>query len=138
LGEVLWSFLERYRELIINGLDLLSFALITPVLLRFIKPAVSTLFPATLLLTLMLPYLYFLYITQDRWNATDSTMAQVILWGVIPTVVGGIVAMLLILSEERLLRAGGWIAGHLFVFGLFSFFVARLFAVVLAIHQIYE
>jgi hypothetical protein len=34
----IWLFLERYKELIINGLDLLSFLLVTPQLTRVVVP----------------------------------------------------------------------------------------------------
>ncbi len=37
----LWKFLEHYRELIINSLDLASFLLVTPELARYVRPAMT-------------------------------------------------------------------------------------------------
>jgi len=39
-----WSELERYKEVIVNSLDLMSFFLITPELLRVVRPALSNVF----------------------------------------------------------------------------------------------
>jgi hypothetical protein len=37
----LWITLERYRELIINGLDLLSLILVSPELIRIVRPSLK-------------------------------------------------------------------------------------------------
>jgi len=36
-----WHFLDHYKEFIVNGLDLASFILVTPELLRIARPALS-------------------------------------------------------------------------------------------------
>ena len=39
----MWAALESYRDVLINGLDLVSFLLVTPELLRYVEPLIKNL-----------------------------------------------------------------------------------------------
>ena len=128
-----WEDLSRDKDVIINFVDLLSFFMVTPELFRVMAPALSNLLLITTIFILLLPaaavavqYLLF------------DVLASVLDFGVALGIYTGFIIVFLheIFKRRRLINA--WTARHALILGVFLFAGNRLFALVIATHEIFH
>src|SRR5690348_10390241 len=97
-----WQYLETNREVITNGLDLASFILITPTLVKYAIPALEAYFRVFIGLLLGVALAYLLYLIVDAashlLNATDYTP-----W--IYGIIGGIIVIATLIGIRRVARS---------------------------------
>jgi hypothetical protein len=119
---------EKYGDLIINGLDLLSFLLVTPEIARVITPptseligAVATVILGTVILSpvvLLLSFGTVWFFPSSKW-ALSGLIVITVLVGVGSAYLKGLAVV-------------DWVASrapkHLFALGIVLFFVSRLIA----------
>jgi hypothetical protein len=133
---MMWKTLEHYKEFIVNGLDLLSFLFVTQELLKFVQPVVSkvTYYVGLALATLLA------VATLVLLNSISSEGKA--FFGV-----GSVLAIYLVVRTTRFMRkrwkekgpsASDWVASHTFIIGVILFFISRVFAFVLASHQLFD
>jgi hypothetical protein len=91
-----WQYLETNREVITNGLDLVSFILITPDLVKYAIPAVEAYFRMFIGLLLGVALLFIVDAASHLLNATDYT----------PWIYGiyGIIVIATLISIRRVAR----------------------------------
>lgn len=133
----LWLSLERYKDFIVNGLDLLAFLLVTPEVLRLILPAVTSLIAyilavvvttISLIIVLIILVLFFSFLPRisiPDWFA--SALAGVLI--LLHVCVG-------IWIEGRLRPLSQRLAQRTAVAGIFFFIISRGFAFVMATHDL--
>ena len=120
--------MEKYGDLITNGLDLLSFLLVTPEIARVITPAASELIGAVatvILGTVVLSPVVLLLSFGAVWLFPSSK------WVLI-----GLIVIIVLVSVGSAYLKGlavvDWVANrapkHLFALGIVLFFVSRLIA----------
>jgi hypothetical protein len=125
---VSWQILERYREVIVNGLDLLSFVLVTPELLRYSQPALGR-------LAYWIGWL--LFSAGGLWAIlAELPPAYLALLGIACVYLGINVSLPSDLWERHGGSLSRWISSRAFVFGVFLFLASRLFALILSIHTV--
>ena len=123
-----WQFLERYKEFIINGLDLLSFALVSSELLHIVQPALLQSAPK------VLPNLI-------GGIAVATLAVSLPLIGLSPllTILAILVLVVMMQGAIRQLvdRTQIWltVSRHIFYLGAILFFIARLIAFAVAVHE---
>ena len=134
-----WKWLETYREFITNGLDLLSFVLITPELFRFVGPTIGK-----------LPLRLFSFRRNHRRTLVRgfrSPVARSAAAGeefvVVPAIAA--VAFAIIIEflralaspvEPAVARTGDWMVRNAFMLGVVMFFISRATAFAIAAHQV--
>lgn len=128
--EEIWQFLSRYKELITNGLDLLSFILIAPQLTRIGRAVLGAGTLSILMLIfilLMLSPIAYLVITfrlSTGWMNVAFTMSLI---------VGGII---LVVIANKLEKLGRRVADYSFALGVFLFLLSRVVAFMIFIHDL--
>jgi hypothetical protein len=131
--ESMWQALERYKELITNALDLFSFLIVTPELIRIVLPAVRTI-PFIIFLTPLLMVILFFGIAvfhhayHGLISASDIsiyillTCLILFFWGTA--------------LWESAVSTSFWVRKHAFLLGVAIFLISRTFAFVIAAHQV--
>jgi hypothetical protein len=133
-----WELLEKYKEFITNGLDLLSFLIITPEIFRLVRPA----------LVRFVPPIYAALITAVFYYQIYSIVREVVIEGG----VGGWIALILTApfvlfvaykGATSLLRmikdspaVERWMNNYSFLLGVLMFLVSRIIAFVVAAHHL--
>jgi hypothetical protein len=126
----MWGFLDSNKEIITNGLDLLSFVLITPELVKFAVPALR--FTTTffmIIAALFLPVLLFVVGFEFQF------LHNYIITTVIVTTIGIVCARLLRTIGANAERIIMFLPRHMFVIGCGLFFLSRLLSFCLAIYK---
>jgi hypothetical protein len=123
------SFLLRYSDLIVNSLDLLSFILITPEVLRRIAPQISRygviflFFGPSVIVFLIIPY--FADLVVNILGVALTSLLIMIGWFVI----GGYITVL----YQNSRHVPEWLYAHGFLLGVTTFFASRLLAFLAAL-----
>jgi len=120
----LWTSLERHREFITNGLDLLSFVLVTPELLRFTQLALGKLTYWVGFFLITFGFVIAIFIVTEFMEL----IPQLIVWILCAVLVLG-----LIFQNElrdwwgtKGLTASRWVSRHAFFLGV-AFFSPLVF-----------
>jgi hypothetical protein len=141
----MWHFIEHSRELLINTLDLLSFFLVTPELIRFARPEAGRFF---LGMTVMISALFIfvgavggslliVYLLQDI--GSEIIVIASIIWYLI--CIFAFTALVFVLDYSEFLNriiSKGPSSRHLFVCGVVLFLASRLFAVIAAATELFH
>ncbi len=131
-----WKLFELYKDFVVNALDLLSFALITPELLRLTMPGLVNVVSVTLSLLVFLMscsglifvlWLYF-YGTNESWLKIGSLF--VLSW-----LVFGIFIWLMDYSIIKIENTGAWLKRNAFIVGIALFLISRLVGLSISAHQ---
>ncbi len=136
-----WTFLARYKEFIINGLDLLSFILVTPKIMRALLPNIENyfLYAFTAIVTIC-PTVAVI----ASWNFLTARLPP----GDIPAWISILVVFSLVAFFTAIVLLGvkvlefaeekipDWLAAHAFSVGVLMFLVSRITAFLLAAHQV--
>ena len=139
-SEVTWKSLEQYREFVVNGLDILSFLLVTPEILRIARPAVHV---ATMLIYTIVSVLLFLLVITVMsfaiFHILDrDTPLPFLIW-IVAVYFGGmgfsvfIGGQFSLLTKERV----EWVGAHALLAGGALFIVSRTFSLIVAAHQLF-
>ena len=137
-----WTFLARYKEFIINGLDLLSFILVTPKIVRTLLPNIEKYFTYAFIAILTIcPTVAVIAV----WNFLTARLPphgdipNWIFFLVIFSIVAFFTAIVLLgvkvleLAEEKI---PDWLAANAFSVGVLMFLVSRITTFLLAAHQV--
>jgi hypothetical protein len=125
---VSWEILERYREVIVNSLDLLSFVLVTPELLRYSQPALGR-----------LAYLigWLLFSAGGLWAIiAEMPPAFIVLLAMTFVYLGINITLPGELWQKHSQEISKWISSRAFVLGVLLFLASRLLALILSIHTV--
>jgi hypothetical protein len=126
----------KNRELITNALDLVSFLLVTPELLRIARPVVSTALRTLVGVSMGVVfvccfYLIFADVPPFRETAISVGLHGGVLWNI------GFFALLLVgvlgLLGFILGRFSDWFVSHLLALGVFLYFVSRMISFTVAL-----
>jgi hypothetical protein len=124
-----WGLLERYRELIINGLDLGSFLLITNELVPSMASALGKASRFSVVLMLLYEYFYVSKIVAiDTGSLALAIAVFIVLCG---TLIGLYVSL-----RERVQEIKEWTQKNALVLGISLFFLSRLIGFAAALHQV--
>jgi hypothetical protein len=148
-AEEQWQHLEAFKEFVINGLDLLSFLLVTPELVRMASRTLPNIGSAIIgtcsLVFFAIPLVGPVWWVATAWRLILEPVGALVLIFVtiviavgtftVCTVVVWLVQLPGLWMLSRLLDVGGWIAAHAILLGSVTFFLARVVAVGLATHQ---
>jgi hypothetical protein len=138
--------LEHYKEFIVNGLDLVSFALVTPELLRKIRPSLGN----TIIITLYVlwgavaVYIFWNFYgflsppTDYIWRMPFNEIISRLI--VFCTAVGLLVswAVGFFTSLFVMDRLTPWITANAFSVGVIVFIISRITALLIATHQVFN
>ena len=124
-----WHFLELYKDIIANGLDLLSFIFVTPELLRVARPAIQSTVIFFFLGLFMLIYFLLVFVS-IVWIPSEIVALACFM--------GGLFAIVRLIKKysDRLFAIAVWAAHHAFLFGVFLFFVSRVIGFATSAHQL--
>jgi hypothetical protein len=148
-SENLWEFLEKNKEIITNGLDLISFVLVTPELIRHFRSSAASTASYILMmfiaLLISLPAIFILTAIQQftyRYAATGWTgfflywLIGAILFAPLPFILGDKWEGFFDTLYDKRPDISAWISNHMLLFGVILFVGARLIAFILAIHNL--
>jgi hypothetical protein len=140
LSEVTWEALQHYKELIVNCLDIFSFLLVTPEILRITKPTLQSgsIFIYTIVFALIvlsgvtaMTFVIVLMVGQGSTPGLFAWLAAMYL-GVLGF--GGLmVAPLGNVTAKRM----QWIAAHALLVGAGLFVFARTYSLTIVAHQLF-
>jgi hypothetical protein len=137
--EEFWRFLEADKDLVMNGLDLLSFLLVTPEIVRSVRPQIVkgllALFYAVLFgsfgyilfvsgywfWSLAKSFSFFQFVLADQIGHLIWTIGWLLIFGII------------VHFKDAVVRAGTWLGERALVIGVFMFLVSRAIPFLLAI-----
>jgi hypothetical protein len=130
--EDVWQAAERYRDLITNALDLFSFLIVTPELIRVV-PAVRTI-PFIIFLTpvLLVFLLIGIRVLHDAYHDLISAGDIAIFIFFLCLIVLFCVPVL----WDSAVSTSSWVRKHAFLLGVTIFLISRTFAFVIAAHQV--
>jgi hypothetical protein len=140
----LWAFLEQYSDLIVNGLDLVSFLLVTPEVVLLVRPLVQGKSGARILR--VSAAVFTSYVTMFGGNAVRIFLASdAVLLGNIarffPFFAGMLVFVAFDFCKERVMplslreRLSKLFSFNLLFFGMALFLLARMLAFAVASHK---
>lgn len=134
--EQIWTFIDHYRELIVNSLDLVSFVLVTPELLKIARPTMEnipiyTYHICIFIISLFVPLVILTFHIPS--NINSMIFNHLIVFWFLSFI---IISMLLgVLGAEDVVNKVGQIFSRsAFIVGVAAFFVSRSVALVAAIH----
>jgi hypothetical protein len=134
-----WKWLETYREFITNGLDLLSFVLITPELFRFVGPTIGKLplrlfrFGVTIVAVwLVASALQLLGLPPPGRDAVVVPAIAAVAFAIIIEFLRALASPV----EPAVARTGDWMVRNAFMLGVVMFFISRAIAFAIAAHQV--
>jgi hypothetical protein len=132
-----WDTLAPYKEVVINGLDLLSFLLVTPEAFRYIKPAFAGVASA-----IMIVVLYLIVFGVTTFLVTFFGLflfpRALPLLAAIATglVTAGLIAAVAFLPTPRIDRVSARATANGAMIGIVLFLLTRSFALALALHEL--
>jgi|SRR5919199_647931 hypothetical protein len=140
----IWESLERYQDFIVNGLDLLSFLLVTPELLNLARPLIQG--KAGIRILRFSVAIFTTYVTMFGGNAVrlyllNDLSALNYAARFFPFLAGAAAAITFDSWKDKLLSAGLWekfsnfLFSNLLFLGVVLFFFARMFAFAVASHR---
>ena len=140
-----WEFLGRYKEFITNGLDLVSFVLATPELLRLFAPTVKqvTLFVFLAFELIMLGLLFWGLWRVSGTFSESTTVRVVILLGIycvlFPILLYPLTAFPKIMEKAAIGMSSGaiWVTQQAFIFGVPTFLISRIISFAVAAHELH-
>ncbi len=147
----LWLVLDRYKDFIIDGLDLLSFCLLTPQVVRFLQPAAKAIASPVVgivytFVCITLLGVYTIHVVPKlegifvkRLDLSPSHDLVVILVTILPEILLFAIMLMLIFvlfKGETWGRAVGWFSRNIFLFGIILFLISRAMAFVIATHDV--
>src|SRR5215469_13833921 len=126
------------KELITNSLDLVSFLLVTPELLRIARPVVSTALRTLIAVSMAAVFVGVSYVAFSHIPLFEAASTSGRLYGgflsnfrfLAPLLVGMLVIIAVVLG-----RFSEWFVSHLLALGVFLFFVSRVTALSVALQQ---
>src|SRR5215469_6599524 len=124
------------KELITNALDLVSFLLVTPELLRIARPVVSTALRALIAFLMVAVFVGCLYAVFSDVSLFKETPISGWLHGGLRSYFAFFASLLvglLVLIGIVLGRFSDWFVSHLLALGVFLFFVSRVTAFAVAL-----
>jgi hypothetical protein len=128
-SEAVWKALDTYKELITNGLDLLSFLFVTSELIRIARPTVTIALPIVIGIASMLFWITPLL------SLIDAKFGRTVLI----LFCGGLFLALIVRGGYKFSKKSPpffrWLSEHIFYVGIVLFFVSRLFAFTVATHN---
>jgi hypothetical protein len=128
-----WKLLYLYKDIIGNGLDLLSFVLVTPQLFRIVTPAVRA-FTSVLLVIVVFTVgalITFSVLSQMHvGNYVYSLISLLFFFGSLFTF-----DRLANYVDDKVVRSAR-LSGYAFAFGIVIFLISRLIALTIAAHQL--
>jgi hypothetical protein len=147
----LWWGFERYKDFVIDGLDLLSFCLLTPQVVRFLQPAAKAFASpvvgvvyACVWITLfgvyaihVVPKLVSIFV--NGLDPIPSGNLVVIFIAILPEFLLFAFMLMLIFvlfKKETWGQAVGWLSRNVFLFGIILFLISRAVAFVMATHDV--
>jgi hypothetical protein len=133
-----WKLLDVYKEFVTNGLDLISFMLVTPELLRVFAPAVReapTFIIYILFFGILGSIIYFAWTHTSSWDAF-ARLGTWIYWIIYILVMVVTAAIQLVAGVGA--RGEAFIRRHGFLCGVILFLISRLFAFVVAARQVFS
>lgn len=135
------QFLERYSDLITNFLDLVSFLLVTPELLRRVRPIVGPVLLTTSGIAMIIPWAVGLFILAAKLGPPTSQSIGSALKSIGLVLVWTILSFVLPLGvfshfDRRIDRWKGPTTRNLFASGAVLFFVSRLIAFIAAVAKL--
>jgi hypothetical protein len=130
-AEEVWATLERYKEFITNGLDLISFLFITPELLRIARLTVNLGIP--IIAGVVIASYNFVPLLTDLSARYGRTTAVLVGTALGAAVIAGLVRKASTRQQPPppIIQ---WLSQHIFLIGLTLFFASRLFAFAIAAH----
>ena len=142
----MWEDIERYQDLIVNGLDLLSFLLITPEVVHLTRPFIQgksgpiifrvalSIFAAYILMFLSKPLRVYV-------EGISSTSGMLIRF--LPSIFGVFIGFTCDFWRNKLNSSGAvdrffaFFSSNLLYIGVMLFFIARMIAFGMASHKIF-
>ena len=146
-----WLVLDRYKDFIIDGLDLLSFCLLTPQVVRFLQPAAKAIASPVVgvvytfvCITLLGVYTIHVVpklvgIVVNRLDLSPSHNLVGIFIAMLPEFLLFAVMLILVFvlfKGETWGQAVGWLSRNIFLFGIILFLISRAVAFVIATHDV--
>jgi archaellum biogenesis protein FlaJ (TadC family) len=134
----MWSALETYRDVVTNSLDLVSFLLLTPELLRYAQPLIKNLiFYVALMFSFVLLVVFDVVAYALRGVETSALLGTAII------AAGFLLLWLFLIYLPRrwmpIWERHGWqtaerISAHSFQFGVVLFLISRAIGFAVALH----
>jgi hypothetical protein len=137
-----WLALETYKEFIINSLDLISFLLVTPEIIRRTVPAMSKtvhyiIVSALLLLMILWPVSYVIGPTPLLDTIIGQSLFRLSLfWVIFFAWLFGSLYLMIRLSDKINAVFDVWLAHHALLMGVLIFMLCRVFAFTMAAHDL--
>jgi hypothetical protein len=135
----IWSSLEQYKDFITNGLDLFSFLLVTPQLVKMARTTVSKIIPF-IIFTAGVPIFVIVNFTKgDIFTFSEGHLISVVNFGsvlliLLLSLIGNALFTITFISSGGFLD---WLKSHTFILGIIIFFISRMFAFTVAAHQVF-
>ena len=128
------------KEVIINALDLASFLLITPEILRVVQPSISSMFTYLLIAigALVLSTVMFkvgltkIYYTDDIVSLHEFISYWVSWRALLSLTIAGLVILLIIVPVVSTVEI--WLSKHMFAIGVITFLLSRVIALIVALY----
>lgn len=132
--EPIWTFAARNREVLINGLDLLSFIFITPELIRIMAPMIGGLSELFIRHALAFTFFAVSVLIMSSFNMP---------WFVFYPVLAAIVIITYKVGFELTIPSlQTWISTVVsrsaFVLGIITFLLSRILALTIAVHELHR
>jgi hypothetical protein len=142
----MWEFVVRYKEFITNALDLVSFVLVLPELVRLLVPTAKqiTLFVLLAFELIMLGLLFWgLWIASGTFSDTMIVRALIILCvycALFPLLYYPLKAFPEIMQKaaDGVSSGAGWVSRQALIFGVATFFLARVIAFSVAAQELHR
>jgi hypothetical protein len=134
----IWIPLETYADIIINGLDLLSFLFITPEVFRILEPALARFIP--LMFGIYFAGFWLYYISNYfRTTVREGGIFQWIL--LIPMtllMLGqlGLAINVAVHSKQLGFKLERWMTRYALLVGVMLFILSRMVAFLVAVHKV--
>lgn len=139
----MWAALEAYKDIIGNGLDLTSFLLVTPELVRVFKPlwakiADTMLYVAVFMMIIVTNIGIVVVVTLARKILPTAESQNHFLIGWVIPALGAIVfsfpiSFLLVYRAQ----VSTWFSKHAFVMGMLLFFISRVVGLIVGINALH-
>jgi hypothetical protein len=117
---------EKYGDLITNGLDVISFLLVTPEILKVVAPIGTDVIGMAMALLASLG-LYVLILVIPSLLLTGGFPLWVV-WATVPLAAAMIFAFIKLGFYDWVIRVSDHASKHLFALGVVVFFISRLIA----------
>jgi hypothetical protein len=124
----MWLYIVDNKELIINALDLVSFLLVTPQIIRLVNPTFVQIMPGLFLMAII-AVAQKLFISVVSFDLNSVLGAGTVIAGSL------IISLVVVFTIFRfVVSVVDWTGTHLFLLGVVIFFLSRLLAVAVALY----